>query len=493
MPGRLDAVVIGGGPAGAAIGRLLSAWGHSVRVLTKRADVSRGLGESLPPSSRKLLHAIGVLDAVERAGFYRTSGNTVWWASGERRVERFDAAGRLLGYQVHRPALDHVLLDCARSAGASVDDDATVRAVRIEAEGVDVEYDCRGAHETASARFVVDCSGRAGVIAKQYRVLEPGHRMYALVGVWDDDGSGPDDQPLVDPTHTVVETYQDGWAWSVPISASTRHAGFMIDGTSPRSISGRALTDAYRVELAKTSQMRRLFEQASLDRVWACDASLYSSRVFAGPRFLLAGDAASFIDPLSSFGVKKALASAWVGAIVVHTCLEHPERQTAAFDFFTQWEERAYAAHLRRSRAFADAARGQHPHAFWALRAEGDAADEDEESAAMRDPAVQAAFAMLKEAPRLALMRAPSARIEPRPVIRGREIVLEDTFAGLRFFRNVDLLKLADVACRHGSAPDVFDAYCAADATVPLPNVLGGLSLLIAKGILQPLPKTARR
>jgi flavin-dependent dehydrogenase len=56
---------------------------------------------------------------------------------------------------------------------------------------------------------------------------------------------------------------------------------------------------------------------ATLGRVWACDASLYSSQLYAGPQFLLVGDAASCIEPLSSFGVKKAPASAWVGAVQI--------------------------------------------------------------------------------------------------------------------------------------------------------------------------------
>ncbi|PYR48860.1 MAG: hypothetical protein DMF89_14430 [Acidobacteria bacterium] len=81
MSAVIDAVVIGGGPAGSAIGRLLASWGRSVRILNKTVDRSRGLGESLPPSRKKLLEAIDVLDVVERAGFYETTGNTVWWAS----------------------------------------------------------------------------------------------------------------------------------------------------------------------------------------------------------------------------------------------------------------------------------------------------------------------------------------------------------------------------------------------------------------------------
>jgi len=486
---------------------LLAAWGHSVVVLTKPGDPLRGLGESLPPSTQKLLHAVGVLDDVERAGFYRTSGNTVWWASRDRRVEMFDPGGRLLGYQVHRPALDAVLLAGAHAAGAAVYDGATVRQVRVDDRGAEVEYECDRTRARVRGRFVLDCSGRAGVLAKQYRRPEPGHRMYSLVGVWSDARLTPSrdertkpsrsersehDPP--DPTHTLVETYEDGWAWSVPISTSMRHIGTMVDGTSPRVTGERRLGDAYRAEIAKTTEMRRVATHLTLDRVWACDASLYSSDRYAGPGFLLVGDAASFIDPLSSFGVKKALASAWVGAVVVHTCLAHPERQETALEFFSRWEQDAYAAHLRRSRAFAQAARGQHPHAFWALRAEGDADEAESGDAALaRDPGVQAAFEMFRASPEFELGLGAAATFEPRPVIRGREIVLENTFAGLRFFRNVDLVTLADLACRHRRVPDVFEAYCSACAPVPLPSVLGGLCLLVARGILLPLPNRARR
>ena len=91
MPGlqSYDVVIIGGGPAGAAAGRLLASWGHSTCILQKAGDSSRGLAESVPPSTRKLLTATGMLDAVEHADFYRTRGNTAWWGSCESRVEPF--------------------------------------------------------------------------------------------------------------------------------------------------------------------------------------------------------------------------------------------------------------------------------------------------------------------------------------------------------------------------------------------------------------------
>ncbi|MBI3490706.1 MAG: tryptophan 7-halogenase [Acidobacteria bacterium] len=516
MSHELDAIVLGGGPAGSAVGRLLSAWGHSVLILDTPATPSRGLAESLPPSTQKLLAQIGVLDVVERAGFFRATGNTVWWASGDRRVEPFGSARQAMGYQVHRPAFDRVLRDSARAAGADVRMNARVRDVRFENErSVIVEYDDSddGRRHSSVCRFVLDCSGRAGLIGRRFRRAEPGYRTCALVGVWRK-SKGWD---LPDETHTIVETYDDGWMWSVPISKTTRHVGAMVDRASPTAAGGRALETAYRGETAKATNLGGLLEGATLQRVWACDASLYSAAQYAGPQFLLIGDAGSFIDPLSSFGVKKALASAWLGAIVVHTCLTDPIRQDVALEFFSNWERDVYARHLRRSRDFARDAHARHPHAFWASRAAKDVeAREAGESDLARDPDVLAAFERFKQAPSIHLTLADNVRVESRPVIRDREIVLENAFidqaglktrptsagsatsaglatsaesatsagSALRFLGNVDLVKLADIACRHSDVPDVFEDYCRTCAPVPLPSVVGGLSVLVAKGIL---------
>ena len=78
MSASFDAVVIGGGPAGSAIARLLALWGHSVLVLARAPDAARGAAESIPPSTRKLLATIGALESIESAGFLRTTGKASW-------------------------------------------------------------------------------------------------------------------------------------------------------------------------------------------------------------------------------------------------------------------------------------------------------------------------------------------------------------------------------------------------------------------------------
>ena len=492
MSAVVDAIVLGGGPAGSAIARLLALWGHSVVLLTRTADAGRGAAESIPPSTRKLLDTIGLLESVEGAGFFRTTGNTVWWGARAGQVEAFGAAGGAPGYQVCRPDFDRMLLTRAADAGAEIIGDARVVSVQLDGEaGARVEYRRDGeADATRVCRFVLDASGRAGVVARRgFRRYEPGFLTQAFIGEWQRAGGWD----LPDESHTLVETYPDGWAWSVPLSSTVRQVGVAVDGAATKARRGPTLHASYRAEIDKTEHLEALTAGATLGRVWACDASLYSSHGYAGQRFLLIGDAASTIDPLSSFGIKKALASAWVGAIAVHTSLTTPDRQAIALDFFAHRERQVYAASLRRSWAFAREAHALHSHPFWAERAGAGAAiaDELDEDALFRAPDVEEAFRRLKESPALDLTLSGTVDVRPCAVIRGREIVRDEALSlpeapdGIRFLAGVDLLKLGELACHHRQVPELYDAYCRNYGPVALPSLLGSLSLLLAKGVLR--------
>lgn len=503
-----DVVIIGGGPAGATAATLLARWGHDVLVLTK-APSGLAMAESLPPSVMKPLTASGLHSVVRRAGFYRTYGNTVWWGDGSGRSEPFSAGA--FGYQVRRDRFDAVLLAAARATGAVVRPGTVVRSADCTGAlpRVDV-LSATGRRSTIEARMVLDCSGRAGIIAREGgRVDAKQPSTVAIVGEWQrTDGWG-----LPDETHTLVESHDDGWAWSVPVSQTMRYVATMVD---PRTTSFERTGDlgrSYRRELEKTVQLSRCLVGASLaSRPWARDASTSAARQTTGPGFLLVGDAASCIDPLSSAGVTKALASAWLGAVVTRTILAQPHLAGPARDLFATRETQALQMYSRRAATFfADVAKNR-PHPFWHDRADGldlehekthsdrpahdgqRASDDAWAPERLRDdPHVRAALATLRAADAIGLRRTRVARMEERAVVRDDIVVIDrclridgwmDGAEGVRFLRGVDLPRLIDIAEHHTQVPDIFDAYQQACPPVPLPDFLGALSVLVATGAL---------
>ena len=487
-----EVLIVGGGPAGSALARQLALWGHSVTVLTRPPPKHPALAESLPPSCRKLFDLLDATEPIEAAGFYRSRGNTVWWGTGTARSESF--ADGTAGYQVLRSDFDRVMLSLAEAAGAQVHTDATVRRVRRDRPtSVVVEYDTGDGSHRRRARFAADCSGRTGIIAREGLRRHVRHQTtLALAGVWRSQCGWE----LDDESHTLVETYQDGWAWSVPLSPRLRYFTVMVDPRRTALQPSKSPETIYDAELSKTRRFKELVAQASRRQpVWGCDASLYSAHRFAGPQFLLVGDAASFIDPLTSFGVKKALASAWTAAVVIHTCLEKPAMCDVAVEYFCRREQQMYAGCVTESAGYFAEAVDEHPHPFWTGRSTTldpeISADENTDVEALRqNPDVQAAFTSLRQNPVTCLRPAGQLQIEKRAAIHGHEVVLEDCLllscapTAVRYLRDVDLLKLLRLAESHSKVPDLFEAYNRTRAPVTLPDFLGALSVLLASGAL---------
>lgn len=511
----VDVAIVGGGPAGSSAARLLSAWGHSVLLLTKADSATPSLAESLPPSCRKVFEVVGVREAVERAGFITTGGNTVCWGGEEPRVAAF--GGGRLGYQVLRRDFDRLLLDEARRAGAAIRTGVTVRETSLgEGDLAEISgIDDQGRRVTTRARIVLDCSGRAGVVARRHRTrLQVSETTLALVGIWRRAGAwrlpglqstagGRRDGAKGDTSHTVVEAYTDGWAWSVPVSARRRYVTVMVDPRTTETDHPGSLLARYRAEVDKTTHLARLTGGAVLEgEPWACDASQYGARRFCGAGYLLVGDAATFIDPLSSFGVKKAMASAWQASVVANTCLVDPGRADLARRFHAEREQEVWDAYRRQSAEFFAQVSRRELHPFWNDRSEPAAPDgvrgrvggPDAVEAFRRDPSVLAAFEALRRAPSIRLRPTGAVRTTSAPAIEGREIVAgaclwfdagEAGAVAIRYLRGVDLLALLEMADSRTQVPDLYEAYRRSHAPVELADFLGALAVLVGRGVLR--------
>jgi halogenation protein CepH len=413
-----------------------------------------------------LFDVLGVTAAIDAAGFIRSTGNTVWWGEQSERVELFGGDQR--GWQVTRAGLSAVLLDAACAAGADVHE------ARLTASDL----------EAAPESVVLDCSGRSGIIARArgWRAYEKDVRTVALVGAW----RGGDGVPLPDSTHTLIESYADGWMWSVPAPGALRYVAAMVD---PRvtELAPAGAKDIYLGEIAKTTRFAALLASATLESGpsgW--DASMYTSRTYADDRVLLVGDAGSFIDPLSSAGVKKALASGWLAAVAAHTALARPPMRATAFAFFDAREREIYD-HFRvlTHRFLAEAATG-HSHPFWNDRVGW---LDSEPRLDRRDERVVAAFERIRTTQVLALRRGDDVRIEQRAAVNGREIIMEPWIVTpgdhpVRFVHEVDVVGLLDLAPQFDDAGELFSVYVRRFAPVAPPDFLTALATAVANGWL---------
>ena len=134
-----------------------------------------------------------------------------------------------------------------------------------------------------------------------------------------------------------------------------------------------------------------------------------------------------------------------------------------------------------------------HQHPFWTGRSFGEDPQTatDDIDTLRHDHEALAAFEALRAGASIQLIAEPAVRVIDEPAISDRRVVMEQRLAtpalpgGLRFLRGVDVPRLMALAPDHQQVPELFAAYNALYPAVPLPDFIGALSLLLAKGFLR--------
>jgi flavin-dependent dehydrogenase len=420
------------------------------------------IGESLTPQILPVLDFLGIRAQVEAAGFLRMVGHTVCWGDASPRTSYYSPDLSRRGFQVWREDFDSLLLAHARDGGVQVFEEQTLKSVQVHDAGVTVATE----QGQMTATFFVDATGHAGILAKQeLRQRDPVFQTLAITGYWRN-ASGP---PEPDFANTLLETYENGLVWSVPLHNGLRNVTLLVDWRIGRRIRQPGLRSFYQAELARTSYILQFLQQAQLViPPRAFDATWHSASAFAGTRFLLAGDAGMFVDPLSSEGVHKAMASAITGAAVVNTILRRPSMTAPAIQFYDESQRTTYDMHYHQSVRYYQEERRWLDSPFWRLRSEDGlegkrqkAKGENSEWSGVRKqaPVGHRQVTVSK------LGIAPGVTIEPRPVIEGpfvalREVVITSRYPrGVRFLDSVCIPVLLQAVQAHASVAKVMEAY----------------------------------
>jgi halogenation protein CepH len=327
MEGRTkspEVVVVGGGPAGAVAATRLAQLGHRVVVLERARFPRYHIGESLLSATLPILDRIGVTPRLEQHGFLRKPGGTFLWG---RQAEpwsfwfREDPGGRPYAFHVVRAEFDQILLDHARTAGADVREEHAVTAVDTTGPTPVVEgMRADGRAVRLAPRFVIDASGQHALIgrAKRLRRFDEFFKNLAIFGYFRD----AERLPGALANHILSAAFADGWFWYIPLHDGTMSVGAVVDVRRWEHAAAADAEATYRGLIARCPAVAERLRHATLvSPVRIVRDYSYDSTRFWGPGWVLAGDAACFIDPVFSTGVHLACLAGFLAARAVAAIL----------------------------------------------------------------------------------------------------------------------------------------------------------------------------
>lgn len=333
MDTSYDVVIIGGGPAGSTAATMLARAGKKVVVL-ERDDFPRfKIGESLLPGSTEIFDRLGLREKLD-ARFIIKHGAEIATTCGSYSLKFYFKEGMDVpyptAYQVTRSEFDKLLLDHSRENGAEVRESTKVTKVDFDGEGATVHL--QGGAEPLRAKYVIDATGRHSLLGSQFGMKKayPHLQKFAVYAHYED----VDRDEGIDGTLIRVIRGKDRWFWMIPLTPTRMSIGVVVDTSvfkNARKTPEQFLDEAI---AEQPVLLERLTRAHRASEVYAAGDYSYRNMRLAGERWLLAGDAAGFIDPVFSTGVFMGLLSGEQAAEAIIIALTTPKSGQLRFQAY---------------------------------------------------------------------------------------------------------------------------------------------------------------
>jgi flavin-dependent dehydrogenase len=294
---------------------------------------------------------LGLHEKFARAGFMEKFGGEMYGACGDDGVKFYFEDGFRSqtdrSYQVTRADFDKVLLDHAAESGAEVCEETSVDKVDFADDGatIAISRKTNGASKQIRARYVIDASGRNSILGAKFKLKKNYDHLQKVSVFAHYDGMIRAEGR--DGTLTRMVRAIDRWFWVIPLSATRTSVGVVLDGAVYKK-SGLSAEEFLQNAIEEQPiLMRQMREAERVTPVRTAADFSYRSTQLTGDRWLLAGDAAGFIDPVFSSGVFLAVLAGEQAADALHVVLDHPRKQRKLFAHYERTVNKAMDVYLR--------------------------------------------------------------------------------------------------------------------------------------------------
>jgi flavin-dependent dehydrogenase len=324
-----DIVILGGGLAGLCLALQLRKRFAELDIVVLERNryplplAAHKVGEStVEIGAHYLEHTVGLRAHLDEEHI-RKFGFRFFWSEGRTDLEAVTELGVSTvmptpTWQVDRGILENHLGDRVRAGGITLHDGCSVRGVDFGAGAAahTVRVAIDGGERTLATRWVVDASGRAGLLKRKLDLAEAnGHdvnsvwfRIDAKLAIddWctDRDWTGRCDPPerWRSTNHLCGPGY---WVWLIPLGSGAHSVGIVCDAAmhplETMNTFERAMEWLHRFQplVATACEAKR---DKLMDFRFLRGYSYGCRQVFSGDRWALTGEAGVFLDPFYSPG-----------------------------------------------------------------------------------------------------------------------------------------------------------------------------------------------